>query len=417
MIVKVASLVLAASSIQATPQGLRSRDNAPGNTFSVNQVANPGYNGYVATGQSALVKAYAKYGKQLPASIKSAATKVAAIFQNQGSVATQPEVYDSEYLCSVAIGTPPQSLFLDFDTGSADLWVFSTETNTTQVNRQTLYNPSTSKTSSSLAGSTWSIVYGDGSSSTGDVWLDSVNVGGVVVPHQAVENARQVSATFTQDSASSGLLGLGFSKLNTVRPNTQQTFFDNVKGLLKAGVIGVDLKAGAFGTYDFGFIDGAKKSGDVTYTPLNSTQGFWGIEASGYAIGNSTTTTKAPTPGIVDTGTTLLLLPDALVEDYYAGVPNSTYSVSEAGWIFDCNEVSPPPPPDFSLVINGYRARVPGSYLNYAPSQTRDGYCFGGIQSSAELGVNIFGDVFLKSQFVVLDGEEGRVGFAAKRLG
>src|SRR5277367_3397440 len=65
-------------------------------------------------GPVALKNALVKYGAAVPENVAAAAA--------QGSVIATPEQYDSEYLCPVDIGG--QTLNLDFDTGSADLYVF-----------------------------------------------------------------------------------------------------------------------------------------------------------------------------------------------------------------------------------------------------------------------------------------------------
>jgi hypothetical protein len=56
---------------------------------------------------------------------------------------------------------------------------------------------------------------------------------------------------------------------------------------------------------------------------------------------------------------------------------------------------------------------VPGAYMNYAPVDSTGATCFGGLQSSAGIGFSIFGDIFLKSQYVVFDASQGspRIGF------
>jgi aspergillopepsin I len=103
-----------------------------------------------------------------------------------------------------------------------------------------------------LQGYSWSIVYGDGSGASGNVFADKVVVGGVTATRQAVEAATSVSQTFRQNKPRDGILGLAFSKINEVSPKKQTTFFDTVKNTLTTQVFTADLKKGQPGSYTFG---------------------------------------------------------------------------------------------------------------------------------------------------------------------
>lgn len=236
---------------------------------SLTQVRNSKFASGHRHGALALEKVYLKFNTQLPDDLTSAVSRIRTNLADSlaslgidldldfkdkknknkkaratGSAVTTPEEYDVEYLTPVQIGSPAQTLNLDIDTGSSDLWVYSSETPSSEVNGQSVYNPSTSNTSAKQASLSWSISYGDGSNSKGDVYFDTVSIGGLSTTDMAVEVATEVSSEFTADTDIDGLLGLGFNTLNTVSPTQQQTFFDQVKSQLESDVFTVDLKAG-----------------------------------------------------------------------------------------------------------------------------------------------------------------------------
>lgn len=319
----------------------------------------------------------------------------------EGSVAADPTSGDEEYLCQVTVGS--NTLSLDFDTGSSDLWVFSTLLDSSEVGSHSTYDVSHG---SAESGETWTISYGDGSGASGTVYADTVVIGGVTATSQAVEAATSISSEF-ESSQGDGLVGLAFGSINTCTPTKCTTFFDSVKSSLKEDLFAARLRKGEAGTYDFGFIDSSKYTGSIGYTAVDNSQGFWGWTPDSYSIGGSAGTSTIGS-SIADTGTTLLLLPDAVVSEYYSGVSGAENSSSDGGYIFDCSATLP----DFSVSVGGVTVTVPGSYINF---QTASGsQCFGGLQSSSSIGINIFGDVFLKATYTIFDQTQSspRLGFA-----
>lgn len=314
----------------AAPQHVQKR------SFKVERVPNPAYNGRTpGAGTRALMKAYRKYNMALPEGLVAAMnanaaanaptladtlSNSAAVSENKGNakaassapaapkstggatakagnatagtglVTATPEQGDVEYLSPVTIGG--QTINMDFDSGSSDLWVFSTELTAANQAGHTNFDPKKSTTFATVTGATWSISYGDGSGAAGNVGTDTVNIGGATVTKQAVELATAISASFVQDTASNGLVGLAFSKLNTVKPTQQKTFFDNAMPSLTMPVFTADLRKAAVGAYEFGNIDATKFNGSLAWAPVNTTNGFWQFSSSKFQVGTGASTLR-----------------------------------------------------------------------------------------------------------------------------
>ncbi|KAG4437692.1 hypothetical protein IFR05_006816 [Cadophora sp. M221] len=373
--------------------------NVVGNTaFSAPAVHNHNYH---RNGTAAMLKAYAKH--HLTPTKKMPAEFLAALQKRQDGSATAFPSDGVEYLVTTSVGG--QSLDLDFDTGSADLWVFSSQLAASSKTGHHIYTSSQSSTYKALSGYTWDISYADGSGASGNVGTDTVKIGGTTVTGQAVELAKQVSSTFVSDS-SDGLVGLAFSSINTVSPRQQKTFFDNAKASLDSPLFVAYLPYQASGSYDFGYIDAAKHSGTIQYATISSSNGFWEFPSTSYKVGTTVHASSGFT-GIADTGTTLILMGDTAVDTYYASIPSAKYSSSQGGYIFPCSTTLP----SFSFRIGSTAyATIPGKLMNFGTASGSS--CFGSLQSVGGGSQNIYGDVFFNAYLGVFDAGNSRFGFA-----
>jgi len=399
----LAVALAASTAVVANPIQLEKRK-----AFTVQQVERATF---IKNGPEQMIKTLRKYGKPVPQNLIDAAAayksgEAVQADDSAGDSGSAPAVpgdqYDSSYLSPVTLGST--TVHLDFDTGSSDLWVFSSLQASSQLSGHDYYQVDSSK---QIQGASWKISYGDGSGASGKVYADKVVVGGVTATRQAVEAATSVSSQFTRDTNTDGLLGLAMSSLNTVSPQQQTTFFDTVLDQLAQPLFAVTLKYHAAGTYDFGAIDKSKYTGAITYINADTSQGWWGFSASAYSVGS--TTTSARISGILDTGTTLIYTDTAVVKAYYAKVSGARLDSQQGGYTFPCSATLP----NFSITVGGVKQTVPGKYINYAPISSGSSTCFGGLQTDDGIGFSIFGDIFLKSKYIVHEmGDTPRIGFA-----
>ncbi|KAG0703773.1 acid protease [Suillus ampliporus] len=206
------------------------------------------------------------------------------------------------YTMQVGVGNPATQYTLLIDTGSSNTW----------IGADTAYHPTSS---SHDTGNTINVSYGSGTMS-GKEYTDTVTLGSkLVIQNQGIGVASSTQGFQGVD----GILGIGPVDLTqgTVS-NTQEvpTVTDNLyaQGTIPSDLIGIFYEPSstanvANGELTFGGTDSTKYTGSINFVPLTDASPaskYWGINQSvSYGTGNTILNTTA---GIVDTGTTLLLL-------------------------------------------------------------------------------------------------------------
>ncbi|SCO91014.1 probable aspartic proteinase precursor [Fusarium oxysporum] len=305
--------------------------------------------------------------------------KEARSVKQSGSAKVKPSSSGMSFFVPTVIGN--QTFKMIYDTGSADL-------------ASQNYN--------------WSIKYAFGDEVSGVVFTDTVKAGPVVAHKQAVQAATVIQAEFASD----GILGLAFSTINTVQPKKQKTFFETLLPTLKKKVFAANLRLnGKPATWDFGYIDDTKFKGKVAYTPVVS-QKYWSMNVSSYAVGKGSFTSSKKQVGevIVDSGTSLVYFPEAVVNDYYSHIKG--YEFQQRGTrTFPCNSTIP----DFHFKIDSTTLSIPGRDVNYTVYDPANRLCAGAITTQLNSKYSVLGNLFMRNYYVVHSQEEAmpKLGFAA----
>lgn len=208
------------------------------------------------------------------------------------------------YVAAIGVGSPPTTYQLLVDTGSSNTWIGATlpyvRTSTSVATNQRV-----------------AVTYGSGDFQ-GNEFTDQVTIAsGLVISSQSIGVATSSEGFDGVD----GILGIGpvDLTLDTLSPATTSTIptvTDNLfnEGTITSNLIGISFEPTTQvevlnGEITWGGTDSSKLTGAISFAPVTKTSPaseFWGITQT--VRYGASTTIQSNTAGIVDTGTTLLLL-------------------------------------------------------------------------------------------------------------
>jgi hypothetical protein len=137
----------------------------------------------------------------------------------------------------------------------------------------------------------------------------------------------------------------------------------------------------------------AAGAAEPNYADVDSSQ----IQSTSATI-NGQTVQRSGNTSIMDTGTTLCLVDDNLVEAVYKAIPGSKYDDNSQGYVFPA-DTSADQLPEFTLAIGD--AQVSFQKEDFGFADAGSGMVFGSIQSRGTMDMDIYGDAVLKAMYAV----------------
>lgn len=325
----------------------------------------------------------------------------------------------AKYTAQISVGSPPQEFTVHLDTGSSDLWLPATGTASTygtfEKNASLSYR---------LFRDDFKTGYADGTYAKGQWGNDTVSISGVSIPNVLVGVA-------TEQNVNQAIFGIGLPTTEASNNFADPFMYDNFpmhlksQGYVKKNCYSLYLNSvnATAGLILFGAIDHAKYHGDLKYMPILNTSSNPGpdeeeapsafyVELNRITSGN-TTILNSKSPALLDSGTTLVYLPEMAYMS--VGMKYGTYFEDVGGFVADCDSTGE----DFTYEFGDKKIVVPFSDHLFKLLGTNGKHllknnklqCMLGFQNSRSDQL-ILGDGFLRSAYVYYNIDDLQIGLA-----
>ena len=335
----------------------------------------------------------------------------------------------------MTLGTPPQSVRLQIDTGSSDLWVnvanstLCSGAGNTNCTRSGTYNPNVSSTYN-YVNSAFKTAFGDGTYANGAYITDVLQIGSTPVFH--LEMGLGLNSTSTEN-----VWGIGYPIQEALQASNNETYPNTPFAMVQQGLIESpayslylnDLNSST-GSILFGGVDTAKYSGtlqSVPIVPLNGSYQRFLITLNQVYVTTSTTTntttanastTELPISVLLDSGSTLSSLPSGVV-----GLIYTAFGVTWTGTQAQVNCKLANSNATIEWSFSGIIINTPVRELVLPYSGSTGSTCQFGINQVNSSSITpgsipyILGDTFLRSVYAVYDMDNNEIALAQTVFG
>jgi cathepsin D len=333
----------------------------------------------------------------------------------------QLKVKGQWWIGSISVGTPPVQFTVAIDTGTSDLVLPGV--NCDNCVGQKPFNTSASSTSVDLK-ATFTIPEDDddGSVTSGELFNDTVSIGGLTATHQTLGVAKEYNDDLykTNGFTADGLIGMGFE--HTSRYNATPVFQSLVaEGRTESSLFAMKL-ADKGAELTLGYLNSDLYTGAVAYAPI-TTPGYWifnvdAINVSGHGVLSNMSC-------VVDSvrihyclhhlteiflqGSFDIVGDIASVTAFWEKIPGASNS-GQGFYTFPCNATLP----TVSFTIGGKDFPITTQSLNHGPLLSNPDTCIGSILMNPYIvhPIWILGSAFMANFYTVFDVGNSRVGFA-----